>query len=204
MSKAFVKDDEAAIEDDPPSDRTPRREGASYITPEGFRAMREELDHLWKIERPRVTSEVAEAAAQGDRSENAEYIYGKKRLAEIDRRVRYLGRRIDEATVVAPTGDHGGRAFFGAWVTVEDPEGARATYRIVGPDETEVSKGQISVESPLARALLGKGAGDEVTFARPKGQATFSIIEVAYGALSSPPAPPPSSSHIVSAPVRSR
>src|SRR5690606_6254031 len=110
----------------------------------------------WKVERPKITEEVMWAAAQGDRSENAEYIYGKKRLREIDRRIRFLTRRLDSLTVVEPSSEQEGAVRFGAWVTVEDEDGERQTWRIVGPDEFDVKAGRISVDSPLARALLGK------------------------------------------------
>src|SRR3954447_19185240 len=113
-------------------DRPPRPQLSRYITPEGARKLRTELDQLWTIERPRVTQEVADAAAQGDRSENAEYIYGKRRLREIDRRVRFLSKRLDEVTVVSEPPTDPARVFFGAYVTVEDDAGARHTYRIVG------------------------------------------------------------------------
>ena len=179
MSKAFTKegDDEEQEEDEQPAKRTG---GSAYVTEGGFRALHAELDHLWKVERPKVTNEVAAAAAQGDRSENAEYIYGKKRLREIDRRVRYLTKRIDAVTVVKPSKEQEGRVFFGAWVTIEDEEGVEATYRIVGSDEFDTGKGWISVESPLARALLGKREGDVCTVQRPKGAAEVSVTRIRY------------------------
>lgn len=179
MSKAFTKEDganEEAIE--LPQER-PTGSGARYITQEGFKRLQEELERLWKIDRPKITAEVSAAAAQGDRSENAEYIYGKKKLREIDRRVRYLSKRLDSLTVVAPR-EHTDRVFFGAWVSVEDEEGVEATYRIVGPDELDLKAGCISVESPLAKALLGKSEGDEVSVARPKGRAELVISSVRY------------------------
>jgi transcription elongation factor GreB len=156
------------------------RTGARYITAEGFRHLEQELEQLWKVERPRVTREVSAAAALGDRSENAEYIYGKKRLREIDRRIRFLSKRLDELTVVQPRADAGGRAFFGSWVTVEDAEGKRAAYRIVGPDESDAGAGRISLESPLGRALLGREEGDEVVVERPRGRVTLAVLSVRY------------------------
>ncbi|HEU4615911.1 MAG TPA: transcription elongation factor GreB, partial [Kofleriaceae bacterium] len=141
----------------------------SYITPEGAKKLRAELEQLWTIERPRVTQEVADAAAQGDRSENAEYIYGKRRLREIDRRVRFLSKRLDDVVVVNEAPSDPKRVFFGAYVTVEDDDGEEATYRIVGPDESNVEKKWISMEAPVAKALLGKRDGDDVTVRRPKG-----------------------------------
>jgi transcription elongation factor GreB len=163
-------------------DRTPRPRSSSYITAAGAAKLREELHQLWSIERPRVTQEVADAAAQGDRSENAEYIYGKKRLREIDRRVRWLSKRLDEVKIVDEVPADGGRVFFGAWVTLEDEDGGEAEYRIVGADESDVGKGWISIDSPVAKALLGKRDGDEVTVVRPKGEATYTIVGIRYQA----------------------
>jgi transcription elongation factor GreB len=151
-----------------------------YITPEGAKKLRAELDQLWTVERPRVTQEVADAAAQGDRSENAEYIYGKRRLREIDRRVRFLSKRLDDVVVVTESPDDPKRVFFGAYVTVEDDDGGEATYRIVGPDESDVDKKWISMEAPVARALMGKRLGDEVTVRRPKGDITYTIVKIRY------------------------
>ncbi|MFO1467320.1 MAG: transcription elongation factor GreB, partial [Steroidobacteraceae bacterium] len=136
--------------------RAPAPPGSKYITPEGERRMREELDQLWREERPRVTQAVSEAAAQGDRSENAEYTYGKKRLREIDRRVRFLRKRLEGMTVVdisQGTRDPR-RVFFGAWVQVEDEAGAARWHRIVGPDEFDLHPDYISMDSPLGRSLL--------------------------------------------------
>ncbi len=152
-----------------------------YITPEGAAKLQAELAQLWNVERPRVTQEVSDAAALGDRSENAEYIYGKKRLREIDRRIRYLQKRLDQLVVVREPVARDGRALFGAWVTVEDEEGRETRYRLVGPDETEAEAGLISIDSPIGRALLGKRADDEVTVQRPKGRITYTILSVGYG-----------------------
>jgi transcription elongation factor GreB len=153
-----------------------------YITPRGFRALQQELSRLLRDERPRVTREVAAAAAHGDRSENAEYIYGKKRLREIDRRIEALTKRLDELTVVRPDPAQAGRVFFGARVSLEDADGAPTTYQIVGPDEFDVAAGRISVDSPLARALLGRRDGDEISVDRPKGRVTYTIVAVDYAA----------------------
>ena len=181
MSKAFVKDDGGdGADDDGVAEHAEAVGGSKYITAAGLAALQRELDHLWKVERPKVTNEVAVAAAQGDRSENAEYIYGKKRLREIDRRIRFLGKRIDAVTVVEPSEEQLGRVFFGAWVTVEDEDGLLATYRLVGSDEIDTAQGWISVESPLARALLGKRAGDVVTVQRPKGPGDFTVVSIRY------------------------
>ena len=158
--------------------RPPARQ--SYITPDGAKKLRTELEQLWTVERPRVTQEVADAAAQGDRSENAEYIYGKRRLREIDRRVRFLGKRLENLTVVSEAPSDPSRVFFGAHVTLEDDDGEEVTYRIVGPDESDVDKGWISIDAPVARALMGKRDGDEVTVHRPKGDITYTIVGIRY------------------------
>ena len=154
--------------------------GSRYATPEGAARLRAELDQLWRVERPAVTRAVAEAAAQGDRSENAEYIYGKRRLREIDRRVRFLRQRLDGLVIVATAPADRGRVFFGAWVTLEDEAGTEVTYRVVGPDESDVDKGWISMEAPVARALLGKRDGDDVLVRRPKGDITYTITGIRY------------------------
>jgi len=153
---------------------------SSYITAEGAKRLRDELDRLWKVERPMVTQAVSDAAALGDRSENADYIYGKRRLREIDRRVRFLTKRLDEVTVVREPPSDPRRVFFGAWVTLEDEDGNEVAYRIVGPDEFDIDAGLISMDSPVARALLGKRDGDDVVVRRPKGDATYTIVAVRY------------------------
>ncbi|MGE0030477.1 MAG: transcription elongation factor GreB [Steroidobacteraceae bacterium] len=154
--------------------------GSQYATPEGARRLREELDTLWSVERPAVTRAVAEAAAQGDRSENAEYIYGKRRLREIDRRVRYLRGRLDGMKIVSEPPSDRGRVFFGAWVTIEETDGARRRHRIVGPDEFDREPGYISMDSPLGRALLGKRLGDAVEVELPAGQLAATIASIEY------------------------
>jgi transcription elongation factor GreB len=160
--------------------RLPSPPSSKIITPQGLQRLRDELNDLWRVERPRVTQAVSEAAAMGDRSENAEYIYGKKRLREIDRRVRYLQKRIPDLVVVDRPPDDPTRVFFGAWVRVEDEDGAEHEFRIVGPDEFDPNKGWISIDSPLARALLKKREGDEVRVTLPKGETTYSIVSVQY------------------------
>jgi transcription elongation factor GreB len=152
-----------------------------HITPEGARRLQEELERLWRVERPRVTREVAAAAALGDRSENAEYIYGKKRLREIDRRIEFLRKRFDQLVVVKPGEVARDRVYFGAFVTLEDESGAEICYRLVGPDESDVATGAISIESLLGRALVGKRKGDEVDVQRPAGRALFTVLEIRYG-----------------------
>jgi transcription elongation factor GreB len=160
--------------------RLPQPKSSVYITPEGARTLRDELDTLWRVERPKVTQAVSEAAAQGDRSENAEYIYGKKRLREIDRRIRYLQKRLDEIVVVERTPTDAARVFFGAWVGLEDEAGGSVTYRIVGADEFDPARGWISVDSPLARALLKKAEGDEVELHLPSGRKVYWVLKVSY------------------------
>ncbi len=127
-----------------------------------------------------MTQEVADAAAQGDRSENAEYIYGKRRLREIDRRVRFLSKRLDVLTIVDEPPSDQTRVFFGATIDVEDEDGNGATYRIVGADEFDVDRGWISIDSPVAKALIGKRCGDEVLVRRPKGEMTYTVIAIRY------------------------
>jgi transcription elongation factor GreB len=151
-----------------------------HITPQGARKLQEELDHLWRVERPRVTREVAAAAALGDRSENAEYIYGKKRLREIDRRIEFLRKRFDVLVVVQPGEVARDRAYFGATVVLESEEGAEVRYRLVGPDESDVATGAISVESPIGRVLMGKREGDEVFVERPAGRTSFTVLAIRY------------------------
>lgn len=160
--------------------RAPAPPRSRLITPAGRLLLQAEYDRLWTQERPRVTREVAEAAALGDRSENAEYLYGKRRLREIDARLEFLNRRLEEVEVVVPQDRGDGRVHFGARVRLGDEEGGETEYQIVGPDEFDVEAGRISVDSPVARALLGRREGDEVVVRRPRGEATFEILEVRY------------------------
>ena len=154
----------------------------NYMTPEGAKRLSSELDRLMRIERPRVVQQVAEAAAQGDRSENAEYIYGKRRLREIDRRVRFLRKRLESAEVVKPGTVGGDRVRFGAMVTVEDENGKQSRYCMVGPDESNPSQGLLSFQSPLGRALLNKQVGDSVTVQRPAGDIEVQILQIEWEA----------------------
>ena len=149
-----------------------------YITPDGFRKIAEEHERIWTELRPRIVAEVEAAAALGDRSENAEYLYGKKKLRELDRRLRELSERMDSLTVVDPRPHSSGRAYFGAWVTVEADDGEERTYRLVGPDEFDVEAGLISVDAPLGRALLGKREGDVVLVHRPAGPVEVTVVDV--------------------------
>ena len=142
--------------------------------------MRAEVKFLWEEERPRVTQAVSDAAKLGDRSENADYIYGKKRLREIDSRVRFLTKRLEEVTVVDRIPDDQEKVFFGAWVTLEDDDRNTRNYRIVGPDEFDVKAGLISMDSPVARALLGRRLDDEVDLKMGETWQTYYIVEIRY------------------------
>ena len=153
-----------------------------YITPDGFRRLSAEHQEIWTVQRPRIVREVEAAAAMGDRSENAEYIYGKRKLRELDRRLRFLSQKMDSLTVLEPKADRSGKAFFGAWVTVEQEDGEARTWRLVGADEFDVARGLLSVDSPLGRALLGKKKGELVTVQRPAGPAEATILKVAWKA----------------------
>jgi transcription elongation factor GreB len=155
-----------------------------YITPEGARSLRDELNHIWKVKRPEVTSKVAAAAALGDRSENADYIYGKKHLREIDKRIRYLTKRLDNLEIVDRLPEDQDRVFFGAWVTLVDEENQESVVRIVGADELDMSKGWISLHSPMAKALLGKQLDDEVRIETPSGKNLYEIVDIRYEAAS--------------------
>jgi transcription elongation factor GreB len=177
-------DHEEQIEDPEDLDDEPEEKGPStlYITRAGAEKLRAELKHLLNVERPKVTAEVSFAASLGDRSENAEYIYGKKRLREIDRRLRFLQKRIEKLTVVeaGQTPDRS-KVFFGATVSLENEEdGSKVTYQLVGPDETDLKTGKISVDSPVGKALLGKKQGDVVTVNRPRGEIDFLVQVIKY------------------------
>jgi transcription elongation factor GreB len=151
-----------------------------YITPEGYRRLAEEHDRIWSVDRPKIVAEVEAAAALGDRSENAEYIYGKRKLRQLDGRLRFLSERLDALTVMETRPDPRGRAYFGAWVTVEDEDGEEKTYRLVGPDEFDAAAGLISVDAPLGRALLGRREGDTLTVERPAGSLELTVVEVRW------------------------
>ena len=160
--------------------RPPAPKSSCYITREGKARLDEELDFLWNKRRPEVVKALSAAAAEGDRSENAEYIYRKKELGEIDRRVRYLSKRVDELKVVDSQPDDPSKIYFGAWVELEDDDGKNLRYRIVGPDEFDASKGYISMDSPVAKALMRKSEGDDVVVNSPNGELTYYIVEVRY------------------------
>jgi transcription elongation factor GreB len=160
--------------------RAPTRPGSKYITPAGHERLRSELDQLWRVERPQVTAAVSAAAAQGDRSENAEYTYGKKRLREIDSRVRFLRNRLDGMTVVDQPPSDRKRVFFGAWVELEDADGNETRHRIVGPDEFDREPGFISMDAPLAKALMGKALDSEVSLNIAGVEKRFVIVSIGY------------------------
>lgn len=153
---------------------------SNYITRSGWNRLDQELKHLWKNERPQVTQAVSDAAALGDRSENAEYIYGKRRLREIDRRIRFLSKRLEVLQIVDYSPKQEGKIFFGAWVTLENEEGEEKSYRIVGCDEFDPAKNWISIDSPVARALIGKTVDDEVKVNTPSGLMTWFVNQIRY------------------------
>jgi transcription elongation factor GreB len=155
------------------------RASSLYITRDGYQRLRDEYQALWK-RRAEVTRALAAAAAEGDRSENAEYIYRKKELREIDRRIRYLQKRLPQLKVVTEPPSDLKRVFFGAWVTLEDDEGQETIYRIVGPDEFEPARGWISMDSPVARALMNKTVDEDVLVNTPNGAIRYCIIDVKY------------------------
>lgn len=160
--------------------RPPAKPSSKYISAAGEKKLKEELNFLWKEERPKVTKSVSEAAALGDRSENAEYIYGKKRLREIDRRVRYLTKRLDEVTVVNSKPDDTSKIYFGAVVHLEDDQGDVLVCRLLGADEIDPKAGNISIDSPMGRALLGKEMDAKVELSSPSGHKTYYVTEIQY------------------------
>ena len=161
--------------------KPPRRRGSTYITPEGEQRLRAELHQLWKVERPVVTNAVHEAAKNGDRSENGDYIYGKRRLREIDSRVRFLNKRLDELKVIDQIPADTGKIYFGARVSLEDEAGMEQHWRIVGPDEFDLQQGRLSMDSPMARALLGKRLDDEIRVQSPAGEKVYYVTDIRYG-----------------------
>ena len=160
--------------------RPPTKPMSAYITPEGEKALKDELHFLWKIERPQVTQQVSEAAALGDRSENAEYIYGKKRLREIDSRVRFLRKRLEKLMIVDHLPTDTRKVYFGAWVELYKEDGESVKYRLVGPDEIDPAKNHISIDSVLGKALLGKKLDDELLVESPSGIHQYDIINISY------------------------
>ena len=188
MSKAFTREADGDDEDEndqglDPTFRLPAGT-RNYITPAGHARILAEVDQLLRVERPQLVGVVQWAASNGDRSENADYIYGKRRLREIDRRIRFLTKRLDLAEVVDPAGRQASeQVFFGATVTICDEEGVEQTYQIVGVDETDFARGRISWVSPLARALIKARAGDSVRFHSPAGVREVEVVAVAYLAI---------------------
>lgn len=183
MSKAFTRETDSDDEELELSSQLPVGV-KNYITPGGYRKLQEELDHLWKVERPALVKTITWAASNGDRSENGDYIYGKKRLREIDRRVRFLRKRLELAEVVDPAlRGNCNQVFFGATVTVCDANGCESTYSIVGVDEADVAGGRISWVSPLARALLKLNEGDIATLRTPTGINELEVVSVIYCVL---------------------
>ncbi len=182
MNKAFVKESEDGDEDDVPAGVPSLPPGTrNYMTRRGYQGLREEFEQLVRVDRPALVQVVAWAASNGDRSENGDYIYGKKRLREMDRRIRYLTKRIESAVVVDPEAqENTDMVFFGATVSIVDQEGAEATYQIVGIDEADASSGRISWISPLARALMKAREGDLVRFQSPAGLREIEVVEIEY------------------------
>jgi transcription elongation factor GreB len=160
--------------------RPPRPRSSPYITATGYARLQNELKHLWKVKRPEVTAKVSEAAAQGDRSENAEYIYGKKQLREIDGRVRFLAKRLDELNVVDKPPRDTSQVFFGAWVTLEDDSGTTYRYRLVGPDEFDAEPDYISIDAPMARVLLKKKVDDDIELRQGDAVNQYTLISIDY------------------------
>jgi len=182
MSKAFTREDDDREEDLEPTE-TAIPGGKNYITPSGAKRLRDELKKLLNETRPKIVETVAWAASLGDRSENADYIYGKRRLREIDRRIRFLTKRLEAAEIINPVEVKSDRVRFGATVTVHDEEGHPRVYSIVGIDETDVPRGRISWISPLGRALLNHAVGESVTLKSPKGEEDLEIVSIVYTAL---------------------
>ena len=185
MSKAFTREQEESTDDDEDPSAQPLPPGLkNYITPAGYQRLKDELDHLWKVERPELVRTVAWAASNGDRSENGDYIYGKKRLREIDRRIRFLSKRLDNAEIVDPE-QRGGcdQVFFGATVTVCGEDGTERIYSIVGVDEAAPGEGLISWVSPLARTLLKARRDDVVMLRIPGGEEELVVIDVTYRSI---------------------
>lgn len=182
MSKAFTREAEASVDDDEPPTAPPLPPGLkNYITPAGYQRLKDELDQLWKIERPALVQTITWAASNGDRSENGDYIYGKKRLREIDRRIRFLSKRLENAAVVDPVQRKNcEQIYFGATVTVSRQDGSECTYSIVGVDEADAGRGLISWVSPLARALLKARADDVVMLHVPGGVEELVVMKVVY------------------------
>lgn len=184
MNKAFVKESDAADDDEEVAAPALPAGAKNYMTPAGYARLDAEFNQLWKVERPKLVETISWAAGNGDRSENGDYIYGKKRLREVDRRIRFLSKRLEHAVVVDPaTREDTDQVFFGATVTVADSNGGESTYAIVGIDEADAGRGRIAWISPMARALLKAREGDTVSVQTPDGRREVEIIDVRYVAL---------------------
>ncbi len=185
MSKAFTRESDGGDDevDDAASAESVPRDFKNYITPRGFQRLAEELAQLWKVDRPKLVETIAWAASNGDRSENGDYIYGKRKLREIDRRIRFLRQRIDTAVVVDNAGKRHERVYFGATVTVVDEDGEKRTVSIVGVDEIDPGRGRVSWISPIGTALLKGSVGDVVTLHTPQGSEELEILAIRYEAL---------------------
>ncbi|MBI3781911.1 MAG: transcription elongation factor GreB [Deltaproteobacteria bacterium] len=180
MSKAFTKESDDADDIDLPRGTAEPGGFQNYITPGGYKRLRDELAQLWKVDRPKLVETIAWAASNGDRSENGDYIYGKKKLREIDRRIRFLDQRIDRAVVVDNAGKDHEKVYFGATVTVANETGDERTVSIVGVDEIDLQRGRVSWVSPIATALLKGSVGDVVTLRTPRGNEELEIVEIQY------------------------
>lgn len=183
MSKAFTRERDDQDEASPETSAEPAAPARNYITPAGHRRLTDELAALWEVERPKLVETIAWAASNGDRSENADYIYGKRRLREVDRRIRFLSKRLEAAVVVDNAGRDDDRVFFGATVTYLDRAGAERTVSIVGVDEVDPGRGRISWVSPVAKALLGAREGDVATVRTPAGTEEIELTAVRYEPL---------------------
>jgi len=184
MSKAFTKESDGDDDDLESAGEAAAPPGfKNYITPRGYKRLNDELAHIWKADRPKLVETIAWAASNGDRSENGDYIYGKRKLREIDRRIRFLRHRLDTAVIVDNAGKDHDRVYFGATVTVEDGDGATRTVSLVGVDEIDPGRGRVSWISPIATALLKGSVGDSVTLRTPRGSEELEIVEIRYDDL---------------------
>src|SRR5262250_2318628 len=183
MSKAFTKESDGEDDVEAASPASLPSDFKNFITPGGFKRLHDELTRLWKVDRPKLVDTIAWAASNGDRSENGDYIYGKRKLREIDRRIRFLSKRLDSAVVVDNAGKQHERVYFGATVTVADESGAERTVSIVGVDELDPARGRVSWISPIATALLKGSVGDVVTLRTPRGTEELEIVAIRYDPL---------------------
>jgi transcription elongation factor GreB len=185
MSKAFTKESDGEDDDDRDLGDDDALPGGftNYITPAGRQRLNDELDRLWRVDRPKLVDTIAWAASNGDRSENGDYIYGKRKLREIDRRIRFLGKRLDSAVLVDNAGKEHERVYFGATVTVLDGSGAERTVSIVGVDEFDPGRGRVSWISPIATALMKASVGDVVTVRTPRGPEELEVVAIRYDPL---------------------